>query len=277
MPSDARVISSIKEPAVAEARRSLRPSPRGRTGPRCFLADGRSLVGQAVEAHAPVEAVFVLAECGDPRTRRTVERAARAGVACHRVSRGVFFRILDLGYETSADVLAVVRRPRGRGDLRVHKGFCALVGERIQDPRNVGVLVRTADAMGLSAAVFSADSADPYSRPAVRSTTGSIFRLPPASAADLPAYLHALKGRGVRIVGSSASAGRTCPRATLRSPCAVVVGNESVGLSAATAAACDEIVAIPMGGRAHSLNVTVAAGILLYEWARRNTSPPRRG
>jgi 23S rRNA (guanosine2251-2'-O)-methyltransferase len=85
---------------------------------------------------------------------------------------------------------------------------------------------------------------------------------------ELPDYLEALRRRGVRITGSSAGASKLCWEADLRSPCAIVVGNESAGLSEEVAEVCDELVTIPMTGGAHSFNVTVAAGMLLYERAR---------
>lgn len=260
------IVTSIKHPAVAAARRSVTRS--GSTPARCFLVDGRKMVAQALDAGATVEGVFFL---DPPReaARMLLDRARRAGVDCHIVSRGVFFKVLHLGYETAADVLAVVRREEShRLPESPPADFCTVVGECIHDPRNVGVIVRTADAAGLSSAVFSADSADPFSRAAVRSTTGSIFRVPLTLAADLPAALAALRAAGVRIIGTSATAETPCWEADLGTPCALVLGNETVGLSADAADVCDTMVTIPMSGGAHSFNVTVAAGILLYEWAR---------
>jgi TrmH family RNA methyltransferase len=261
-----RAISSIKHPDVAAARRDLRGGA-GRA-PRCFVADGARLAAQALEAGAPVEALFLLDPPGEAEAA-LIERARAAGVRCLTASRGVFFRLLGLGYETSARVLAVVRRrladdaPRPAGD-----DYCLLLGEAVQDPRNVGVLVRTADAFGLSAAAFTADSADVFSRAAVRSSTGSIFRVAPVLAADAASFASRLKERSVRVIGTSAASGMPCGRADLTGACAVAFGNETRGLSPALRAACDEVVTIPMRGGAHSLNVTVAAGIVLYERAR---------
>jgi TrmH family RNA methyltransferase len=143
-----------------------------------------------------------------------------------------------------------------------------LVGEGIRDPRNVGVLIRTADAVGAAAAAFTEDSADPYCRASVRSSTGSILSLPVALSDDLPSFLVGLRDTGVRVVGTSAHADLTCGEADLSLPCAVVVGTESTGLSDAAAEACDLLVSIPMHGSADSYNVTVAAGIVLYEVMR---------
>jgi len=273
MQRNSDVISSIKHAAVVSARRSLARSSGAPPG--AFLAEGHKLIAEALDARAPVQSAFFRQPVEDPRVGQLLTRARAAGADCHVVTSGVFFRILDLGYQTSAAALAVVTRPAPHDAVEaVHDGFCALAGQRIQDPRNVGVLIRTADAMGLDCVVLSADSADPYSRPSVRSSTGSIFRVPITSAGRFGEYLAALKAAGVRLIGTSAAASAPCREADFTGPCAVVVGNESVGLTPETAAACDEMVTIPMPGGAHSFNVTVAAGILLYERARQRNSPP---
>ena len=268
MPADDDVITTLKHPAVADARQRL--GQVGREGVASFLADGQRLVAHAIEARADVEAVFFLHPVEGP-TQAVLAKALNAGVDCHIVTRGIFFRLLGLGYETSVRVLAVVRRPRADESptlVVAREDACYLVGERIQDPRNVGVMVRTADAWGLPCIVFGGRTADPYSRAAVRSSTGSIFRVPVVAAHDLPACLTALKDRGTRIIGTSAKARRPCWEADLTGPCAIVVGNESTGLTGPASDACDERVTIPMSGGASSFNVTVAAGILLYERMR---------
>ena len=261
------VISTIKDAAVVAARRSL--GQIGRQGATAFLADGHRLVGHALRAGAPIESVFFLHPVEGEEEAELLRRARQSGVECRHVTRGVFFRMLGLGYETSVGVLAVIERPPSADARRLAQGdACLLAGERIQDPRNVGVLVRTADAWGLPCAVFSEDSADPYSRGSVRSSTGSIFRVPLAIAPDLVAALEGLKARSVRIIGTSAHAEVPCWDADLSGRCTIVVGNESVGLSERARAVCDAVVTVPMEGGADSFNVTVAAGIILYERAR---------
>ncbi len=265
------VISTLKHPAIVAARRAL--GQAGREGATAFLADGARLVSHAIRSGAPVESIFFLHPIAGPEEEVLYAAARGAGAACHLVTKGVFFRLLGLGYETSVGVLAVVRRPDSADFARLARGdVCVLVGEQIQDPRNVGVLVRTADAWRTACAVFTSDSADAYSRAAVRSSTSSIFRVPLAVVPDLAACLSVLKANGLRVVGTSAHAARPCWDADLTAPCAIVVGNESVGLSDAARKACDETVTIPMGGGAESLNVTVAAGIMLYERARQRAA-----
>ena len=259
------LITGVKHPAVAATRADL----AGGRDAAAFLVDGRRLVTRAIEARAAVRRVFLL-DPVDPDLAPLREAVAAAGVTCLRVRRGVFFKLLGLGYETSVRVLAVVDRPRPADVTRpADRDACVLVGERIQDPRNVGVMVRTAEGFGLPAAVFSADSADPWCRAAVRSSTGSILRLPLGVAVEMPGYLSRLKRAGFRVIGSSAAGSTLCRDADLGGRCALLLGNESDGLSAEARRLCDAVVSIPLPGGAHSYNVTVAAGILLYERARR--------
>jgi TrmH family RNA methyltransferase len=270
MQPDREVIDSVKHPLVAEARR--RAGQPDRPGTKAYLVDGLPLVSQALDAAAPIERLFFL-HPPDEMHAAFLERAQRSGVECLLVTRGVFFRILGLGYETAVRVIALVRRPAPCDVAQLVRGQgCILVGERIQDPRNVGVMVRTADAWGLAGAVFSQDSADPWCRASVRSTTGSVFRVPVTLTERLGDDIERLEAQSIRVVGTSAHAERACWEVDLTGPCAVVFGNESDGLSPELKDACDLLVRIPMWGGAHSLNVTVAAGILLYERARQQSA-----
>jgi len=272
MNREPELIASVKHPAVAEARKSTRAQGD------CFLVDGHRFVAQAIAAGAAVRRVFILHPTPAEHPAAQVAADARAaGIECLPLTKGVFFRVLGLGYETSVRVLAQIERPQLVAPASlVRDNACLLVGERIQDPRNIGVMLRTADAWSLPGAVFSADSADPWRRAAVRSSTGSIFRVPVAMPDDLPAALAQLREQGMRIIGTSAAAPTTIWEADLTGACAIVLGNETLGLTDAAQSACDEFVTIPMTGGAHSFNVTVATGILLYERARQVTRQGQR-
>ena len=174
--------------------------------------------------------------------------------------------------------VAVVAQKKVEPKELLTPGALILCGERIQDPRNVGVLIRTADALGCSGLLLSADSAEPWQRQAVRSTTGSILRLPVALAENLPAALYALREQGATVVSSSGSAEKRASDADLSvRPLILVVGNEGDGITEGVRAASDAVVKLPMAENtgADSLNVTVAAGMLLYEAIRRGRK--RRG
>ena len=258
------VISTIKDPRLSAFRR--RPEDAA-----IFHVEGGAMIRQGMEAGwTPLSALFL-----DPVPAQTseVHRALSAAATTHRATRGVFYKILGLGYETATDAIGVFAVP-GHGvevlDRRAaFPGALCLVCEDIQDPRNVGVIVRTAEALGVEVVVLSRPSAWPWSRAAIRSSTGSIFRVAIHVASSAEEAIRELRRRGHHVVGSSARVNLDVVGASIPLPCTLVVGNESTGLSGPTLELCDTVVSIPMAGGAHSLNVTVAAGILLDSLRRR--------
>lgn len=258
-------LSGMKAPVFQEAMALIRPDGRAKTGR--YLAEGDDLVRQALASPSRLHAVFALTKTAEELRAACLERQ----VPLYTASAGLIAKLVGTGYETAVSVVAVVgQRLIAESELPVDSDALLLVGEHIQDPRNVGVLVRTAEAAGCSAFVLSGDSAEPFSRAAVRSTTGSILRLPLCIAPDLPAALARLRDRGARIVATSARAASSVYDLPLEGgPLALVVGNETVGISPELRESATDFVSLPMApDGASSLNVTVAAGVLLYEAIR---------
>jgi TrmH family RNA methyltransferase len=269
-----RAVDGIKDPAVREAQALIRPEIRAEEGR--FLIEGEDMVERALRESATLDAVFLADSPGHPLPDALIRRLAERGVPAYRLSQGLLFKILGSSYETSTAALAIARRlPCAEESLPpASEGRMLVAGERIQDPRNIGVIVRTADAVGAPALLLSADSADPTSRPAVRSSTGSILSLPVLGCPDLYATLQNLRRSGYKLVATSAAAPRTLWDADLTGPACFLMGNETEGLSPALRETADLYVTIPLLGGAHSLNVTVAAGIVLYEALRQRRSRP---
>ena len=264
-------VGGIKHPAFRDAAALTRAAGRAETGR--YLVEGADLVRQALAAPAPVFAVFAT-----PDEARGLEPlCAGRRAPLYVIGGGLLGKLVGTGYETAVTaVAAVAQRTCAEDGLLAQPDTLLLVGERIQDPRNVGVLIRTAEAAGCAAFVLSADSAEPFSRQAVRSTTGSVLRLPVCLAPDLPQTLRRLRERrGARIVATSARAPLLAYDAALGArPLAIVVGNETEGITAGAREAASDFVRLPMSpGGASSLNVTVAAGVLLYEAIRQATAP----
>jgi tRNA G18 (ribose-2'-O)-methylase SpoU len=195
---------------------------------------------------------------------------------------GLITKLVGTAYETAVTAVAVVGqqvRPVDDFIAELPPDALILAGERIQDPRNVGVLIRTADAAGCHALLLSDDSAEPFSRQTVRSTTGSVLRLPICLTPNFPDTLRRLGEKGVKVAVSSGQAPHTAFDADLATrPLALVVGNEQQGATDATIAAATEFVRLPMapGTKADSLNVTVAAGALVYEAVRQKSRSQSR-
>jgi tRNA G18 (ribose-2'-O)-methylase SpoU len=257
-------ITTIKHPALRRAR-SLQTAA-GRAQARQLLIEGEGMLRQAAAAHAGLTDVFFL---DSVKVDESLSSAlAAAGAACYSISRGLMTKIVGTGYDTSVTAVAVAPMRLANVDALPRLGGPLLACDCIQDPRNVGVLVRTAEAGGARGMLLSADSADPFSRAAVRSSTGSILRVPLALSSDLPTDLKRLRDAGLRLITTSAHGATPVSRARLDRRCVIIVGNEAQGTSPAARELADAVVAIPVGGGASSFNVTVAAGILLYECLR---------
>lgn len=164
-----------------------------------------------------------------------------------------------------ADVLA-------RAIARAEPPF-VLVLDSLEDPQNVGTLLRTAEASGVHGVLFPTHRQAPLSPAAVKASAGAIEHLLLAAIDDLSGALADLHARGLRIVGAEADAPLVARDADLRGPLAIVVGSEGRGLSPAVRRRCDGLVRIPMRGAVGSLNAAVAGSILLYEaLAQRETA-----
>lgn len=152
-----------------------------------------------------------------------------------------------------------------------------LVLDSLEDPQNVGTLLRTAEATGVDGALFPTRRQAPLTPAAVKASAGAVEHLRLAPVDDLPGALSDLHARGVRIVGADGDAPLTAREADLRGPVAIVVGSEGRGLGPAVRRRCDLLVRIPMAGRIESLNAAVAGSILLYEAAAQRGTPDRAG
>lgn len=160
----------------------------------------------------------------------------------------------------------VAKQQLAAGDLAAH-GSLVIVLDGVRDPGNVGTIIRSADAAGADAVVLGRGCADPYSPKTVRSTMGSIFHIPVVEA-DLLELLPQAKRAGKPILGTSLDGAIECYEANLRADAWLVLGSEGDGLSPAVLELVDQALLIPMKGQAESLNVAMAATILLFEALR---------
>ncbi|HSI25883.1 MAG TPA: RNA methyltransferase [Aeromicrobium sp.] len=147
------------------------------------------------------------------------------------------------------------------------------VGVGVRDPGNAGSLVRAADAAGADAVVFAGDTVDPLNPKAVRATVGSLFHLPVVVEPDVATVLEAMRQRGIRMLAADGGGERSLFQLELDGRTAWLFGNEAHGMSADVLQEADERVAIPIYGRAESLNLATAAAVCLYASARAQRRP----
>lgn len=172
------------------------------------------------------------------------------------------------GTVTPAGVLAVVKiRGFEFSDILSCPKKFIIIACNLQDPGNMGTLIRTANAAGASGVLVSNDSVDIWSPKVVRATTGSIFNIP-IVIGDIKSMMIGLKDRGISLIAADLNAKKTPYQADLRKPLALIIGNESQGLSADMVALSDTTLKLPMALGVESLNASVASGILMYEVLR---------
>lgn len=173
--------------------------------------------------------------------------------------------------KTPQGVLAIVKQRRYElGDVLPADGGRAhlMILENIQDPGNLGTIIRAGEGAGITGVIMSRDTADIYNPKVIRSTMGSIFRVPFVYAEDLKAACLELKGAGVRLFAAHLKAENNYDKEDYTDHVGFLIGNEANGLTDDTAALADCYIRIPMAGRVESLNAAVAASVLMFETAR---------
>jgi 23S rRNA (guanosine2251-2'-O)-methyltransferase len=198
-----------------------------------------------------------------------VEGGTLTAVAGFDGHQGIALVVGPRPWAAPDDILALAAQ-RGEPPL-------VLVLDSLEDPQNVGTLLRTAEASGVHGAIFPTHHQAPLTPAAIKASAGAVEHLRLAPVDDLPGALADLHARGVRIVGADGDASLTARESDLRGPVAIVVGSEGKGLGPAVRRRCDLLVRIPMHGRIDSLNAAVAGSILLYEAAAQRgagSAPP---
>lgn len=221
---------------------------------------------------ATVLAAKVLRDASGKLAELERSLAAR-GIALERVSRGDLDRLAEGGVHQGVVVEVAATPEFSIGDfeaLVVERGRALrlLVLDGVEDPRNLGACLRTADAAGIDAVVVPRDHSAKLTATAVKTSTGAAETVPVFRAPNLARSLSWLKEAGVWVVGADAAAPRSLYQTKLAPPVAMVLGGEGRGVRRLTRDLCDELVYIPMAGSVESLNVSVATGIVLFELLR---------
>lgn len=196
-----------------------------------------------------------------------LEKLEEQGVDCLKVSKKQFSEISEV--ETPQWILAVVKQPK-LSLKDVSQGlvvFC--VG--VQDPGNLGTIIRTADAVGAAGIILSRGTVDLYNSKVIRSTMGSLFHLPIVQYVEPIEAIEAFKKKKIKIVAADVMGKRDYFETDFRQPIAVIVGNEGAGLPKEIISLADETVRIPMPGKAESLNVGISTAVVLYEALKQRT------
>ena len=241
-----KIIQSVKNEKVKQWKKLL--MKKGRDRFNLFLVEGEHLVEEALRAGAAVELMATsgsrIEDADDTIQKYVISEEIAEAISDTEMPQGIF---------------AVCRK----AEDRAIQGRRFLLIDAVQDPGNLGTLIRTADAAGVDAVIVGKGSADVYQPKVVRAAQGSHFHLPVASG-DLRGWVEKLKGNGIPVYGTDLSGGISMGQVEPGCPFALIVGNEGAGVDPYLLKETDQNLYIPIYGKAESLNVAVAAGILLY-------------
>ena len=256
-----RAITSLSNPTVKAVRALHMRKAREESGQ--FLAEGLKIVTEAVElGYAPRVLLYGPEAAPHPLLRRALAASEGAGGEAIEVSRDILAKISRR--DNPQTVLAVFEQDfAALAALAPASARCWVALEAVRDPGNLGTIVRTADAAACGGVILVGDCCDPYSVEAVRATMGSIFavKIAKATVAEFVAWRERWPGS---VVGTLLTATTDFRAAAYAAPTLILMGNEQAGLTPQLAALCDVTVKIPMRGRADSLNLAVATGVMIY-------------
>ncbi|HKB09501.1 MAG TPA: RNA methyltransferase [Vicinamibacterales bacterium] len=262
-------ITSRHNPLVAR----FRDAARGDAG-AVMLLDGTHLVGDALAANVAVSVAAVTAASREKSDiHELADALGRRGTEVVTVTPAVMDAISPV--RSPGGIVALAQRPAFRPhDFYVGAAPIVVIAIDVQDPGNVGAIVRVAEAAGATGVVAAGASANPFGWKALRGSMGSVLRVP-VGVGDVAAALEAAHQHRCRIIATVPRAGRSLFDTDLTGPAALLIGGEGAGLPAPLVERADERVTIPMQAPVESLNAAVTAAVVLYEARRQRTANTR--
>lgn len=242
---------------------------KSRKEKRSFIVEGTRSIEELLCSDWKVDLLlYCPAFRRDAKAQIILEKVKEKGIPTEEVKQSVLHEVSET--VTPAGIVCIVKaRTLSLSELLEGKPNTILVLDGIRDPGNLGTLVRTADAVGIDGLVLSKQTAELYSPKVVRSSMGSIFHLPIVEKADLYECAERLKREGFKVVVSAVGTGEPYDKADYSGRVCLIIGSEIEGVGIGLLNLADEVVSIPLYGRAESLNVSVAGGILMYQMQRR--------
>jgi TrmH family RNA methyltransferase len=260
-------ITSRQNPIVARFRAAAKHEAGGH-----LLLDGAHLVAEALGSGIRVrEAAVVNMESNHIEVAALTDRLRRLDVPLATVSELVMTALSPV--RSASPIVAIAERPPADPALMYGGTPLVVIALDVQDPGNLGAIVRVAEAGGASGVVCAGASADPFGWKALRGSMGSSLRLPIRSERDREAAIDEARRRGCRNIAAAPRDGRLLFDTDLRGPVAILVGSEGPGLTSAQLDSADERVVIPMAAPVESLNAAVSAALIVYEARRQRIRP----
>jgi TrmH family RNA methyltransferase len=229
-----------------------------------YIIEGTKLIEEAISEKVEIEKIVVCYDCIENNQFESNLLYEIAKHDCVYVNQNVFDNITDV--KNPQGILAIVKKDSKKQEINYDEDIIVIL-DGVQDPGNIGTIIRTLDAIGVKQVILSAGSGDVYNPKVVRSTMGSIFRVNIITSEDLVKTIKQIKNNKFEVLATSLETEESVYNIKFNKK-AIVIGNESKGVSQEVLKSADKKIKIPMIGKAESLNASVAAGIIMYEYVR---------
>ena len=238
------------------------------TAAKTQILAGLHPVLEALKAGSSVEQVHVARGAGGARVQEVVDAARKAGIPVRYEERGALDRLAQTAVHQGVVAITAAIKYRSLGEIP-EGAQLVVVLDGVEDPHNLGAIMRTADAAGVNAVVIPERRAAGVTPVVAKAAAGALEHVPLVKVVNINRALDSLKADGFWIYGLDERGEQRYDEAEYNSPTVFVLGGEGRGIHEQTRKHCDVLVSIPMSGAISSLNVSVAAGVMLFEWKRR--------
>ncbi len=229
-----------------------------------YIIEGIKLIEEAVKESAKINTVVVCEDCVKNEEIDSKLLYEVAKYNCIYVSEKIFSLITDV--KNPQGILAVIEKEAEKEQIDYNEDLIVVL-DKVQDPGNLGTILRTVDSIGLKQIIVAEGSGDIFNPKVVRSTMGAIFRVKVKISQDIEKTIAEIKKHKFKVVSTSLATDKSIYDIKYEKS-AIIIGNEANGVSKELQEASDELVKIPMLGNTESLNASVATGIVLYEYVR---------
>ena len=234
-----------------------------------YLIEGLKIVKEAISSNARLSMILFSSEQSENNDIKDIlAKAESLALHIYQVDKRIFKDIAET--ESSQGIISIVDKPVYKlNDVLDKENLRIILLDEVSDPGNLGTIIRTADACNYDAVLLSKGCVDVYNSKTVRAAMGSLFHLPIIQNIEIKETVELLKKNFVTVYGAHVHNGEACYDVSYDGSFAVVIGNESMGLSKESLDSIQNMIRIPMPGHAESLNASVAASIIMYESIRR--------
>ncbi len=257
-----QVITSKDNEIVKNIRKLKEKKYRDEKG--VYIVEGIKMIEEAIEENVKIERIVICEECIESADIEQKLMYEIAKYNCVYVKENIFNMLTDVS--TPQGILAVIAKP-GKDTNILYNQDIVLALDGIQDPGNLGTILRTVDSVNLKQVIVTKNTADPYNPKVVRATMGAIFRVNVIETDNLVETLKEMKRNKFKVVVTSLDTTNSIYDIEYKKK-VIVIGNEANGVSKDVQEIADNKVKIPMLGKTESLNASVATGIMLYEYVR---------